>query len=46
LNEKRKNKDLNGANPKIIWTEDKEIVERKPPNEKIIFYSLNDDNEK
>jgi len=45
MNEKDNNKKVDSANPKIIWTDDKEIIEKKPPNEKIIFYNMQQDND-
>ncbi|MHA2038625.1 MAG: hypothetical protein ACW972_05930 [Promethearchaeota archaeon] len=39
MNEKNKNLEKN-HHPKIIESEEKEIEERKPPNDKIISFNL------
>jgi len=45
LTEKNHKNEKINENPKIIWAKAKKIVERKPPNEKIISYSLKSDPE-
>ena len=43
MNDKNNHKEAFSANPKIIWADEKEIIEKKPPNEKIIFYNIEQD---
>jgi len=51
LNDKEENSESNDHEPTIIGTEDQEILEQKPPNDKIIHYkiikeNINSDSEK
>ena len=40
MSEKEKESLSNNSHPKIIHSEDKEILEGKPPNDKILYFNL------
>jgi len=40
LNEKKKDLLSDDPHPTILETEEKEIPERKPPNDKILYFNL------
>ena len=44
MSDKEENSDSNDHEPTIISTEDQEIIEQKPPNDKIIHYKIIKDN--
>ncbi len=44
MNEEEKDSNSNDHEPTIISSEDREIKEQKPPNDKIISYKLIDEN--
>ena len=44
MNEEEKDSQTNDHYPTIISSEDREIKEQKPPNDKIINYKLVEDN--
>ena len=46
LNEKKKNSISKTPHPIIIETEEKEIPDQKPPNEKILYFNLVEKKEK
>lgn len=46
MNEERKNSKSKKPHPTIIETEEKEIPEQKPPNEKILYFNLREKIEK
>ena len=46
MNDKEENSESNDHEPTIIGTEDQEIIEQKPPNDKIIHYKIIKDNNK
>lgn len=46
LNNKDKISSPNDSHPKIIESEDRKILEKKPPNERILFFNIiENDNE-
>jgi hypothetical protein len=46
LNGKEKNSESNDHEPTILGTEDQEIIEQKPPNDKIVHYKIIKETEK
>jgi len=44
MNEEEKELESKDHDPKIISSEDREIKEQKPPNDKIIYYKIVEDN--
>lgn len=45
VNENHKNTNSNDSHPKIIDSEEKEISEQKPPNDKIVYFNLIEEND-
>ena len=45
MNDENENSDAESAHPTIIETEEREIPERKPPNDKIVEYHVVDEKE-
>ncbi len=43
LNEKDANKEVDNSHPKIILSENKKIQEKKPPNENILHFNIEED---
>ena len=46
MNEKDANHEADNSHPQIILSENKKIQERKPPNEKILYFNIEEDIEK
>jgi hypothetical protein len=46
LNDKNKEEKLENHQPEILDVEIKEITEQKPPNDKIVYYNLKNNNKK
>ena len=45
MNENHKNTISNNSHPKIIDSEEKEIAEKKPPNNRIVYFNLVEEND-
>ncbi len=45
MSDKEEKTDTNDHEPTIIGTEDQEIIEQKPPNDKIVHYKIIKENE-
>ncbi|MFX1448818.1 MAG: hypothetical protein ACFFCG_11900 [Promethearchaeota archaeon] len=45
MNENHKNTTSNNSHPKIIDSEEKEISQQKPPNERIVSFTLVEEND-
>jgi len=43
MNEKDANKEVDNSHPKIILSENKKIQEMKPPNEKILYFNIEEE---
>ncbi len=43
MNEKDANQEADNSYPQIILSESKKIQEKKPPNEKILYFNIEED---
>lgn len=43
MNEKDANQEVDNSHPQIILSENKKIQEKKPPNEKILYFNIEED---